>query len=168
MDPGLPGVAVVSPVTGRSVTVSALEEARRNASVGEFDPTRTLIEARALILPWIEATEGVHLALRLPGPVVTEQGKSPRKLCEELVLGLTESEILLVDADSLHAQPARIRLSSLTAMKSVAHGFQVSLALGEGKQVHLDLRSLQRDSSRVADTAIRLIADALRRQGGSD
>ena len=134
------------------------------ASVGDFDPPRALLEARTALLPWLDASSTARIALRLPGPVVTEDGQSPSKLCASVILGLTETELVLLDAEQLDTAPARVRLSSFIAMKTVAHGFQVSLALSESKQVHLDFRALQSESSRVANAAIRLIAEALQGQ----
>jgi len=79
-----------------------------------------------------------------------------------MVLGLTDTELILLDVKKPGASPARIELVTLEGMKSAPNGFQVSLSLSEGKQVHLDLRTLQRDATRVGDAAIRRLADCLR------
>jgi hypothetical protein len=162
VDPGVPTVSVVSPVTGRTVPVSDLEDARFGATMGGFEVTRSLLEARAVLLPLVGPETPIRMAIQLPGPVVTEAGKPPTKLCERIVLGLTDEELIVQDGTDVRAVPARIALSTLAQMDAVANGFQVSLTLAEGRQIHLDLRSLKEEASRVADSAIRVLADTLR------
>ena len=161
MDPGVSSVSMISPVTGRAVPVPELADTYLGATMGNFDVPRSLLEARAALLPLVGPETPIRMALQLPGPVMTEAGKPPTKLCETVVLGLTDEELIVQDGTDARAVPARIALCTLTQMDAVADGFQVSLTLGEGRQIHLDLRSLKQEASRVADSAIRVLAETL-------
>ncbi|MCA9541825.1 MAG: hypothetical protein KC620_23170, partial [Myxococcales bacterium] len=97
----------------------------------------------------------------LPGPVVTGPGARPRKLCDRCALGLTQDEVLLRDADDPTAAVARLPAAQLRRLEVIDDGQQLSIHLIDGRQVHLDLRTLRARAPFIASAVTDGIAEAL-------
>jgi hypothetical protein len=121
-----------------------------------------LLEARA---PLVAAgIGGLRVALNLPGPVMTATGQGPQKLGKRMALGLTASELVLCDPD-LDRGPVRLPFSQLHRMDVLRAGQQVSLTLSDGRQLHLDLRSLEGRAPTLVRVLIAELGASLRALG---
>ena len=120
------------------------------------------LEARPALIDLIDDPRHLHLAIHLPGPVLTTPGTRPRQLYARVALGLTPTEILLRDADTPKATPARIPIRAIRRLEIVADGTQLSLHLQDDRQIHLDLRSLRKRSPLMASRVIETLAAALK------
>lgn len=159
-DPGLPSVAVRSPVTGRLIDQHAFARSRAGAVMPELDTRQDPLEARATLLDLIDDPADLHLAVELPGPVITAPQSRPRKLCDRVAFGLTPTEVLIRDAAAPAAAPARIPLRAIRQLEVVADGAQATLHL-QDRQIHLDLRALRARAPRVAARLVDHLADLL-------
>lgn len=121
-----------------------------------------LLEARA---PLVAAgITGLRVALNLPGPVITATGQRPQKLGKRMALGLTASELVLCDPD-LDRGPVRLPFSQLNRMDVLRAGQQVSLTLADGRQLHLDLRSLEGRAPTLVRVLVAELGASLRAVG---
>lgn len=121
-----------------------------------------LFEARAPLTA--AGIGGLRLALDLPGPVITATGEKPQKLGKQMALGLTAGEMVLCDP-AINRGPVRLPFSQLQRMDVLRAGQQVSLALSDGRQLHLDLRSLEARAPTVLRVLIAELAASLRAVG---
>lgn len=142
VDPGVPEVVARSPVTGRPVHPDDVSRQRRSAALPDLAERPDPLEAAPLFAD-LAGVERPVVAVRLPGPVMTMPGMEPRKLCRAVAMALTASEVVLRDLDKPQAPPVRLPLPSLARMEVVGAGNQVSLALADGRAIHLDLRGLR-------------------------
>lgn len=148
-DPGDLAVQARSPVTGQLIERHELLSNTRDAAMPSFEteqaaatPTQAeadLFEARAALAA--AGVGGLRLALHLPGPVITAQGRRPQKLGAQMALGLTPTELALRDPQT-QRPPIRVPFSQLRRMDVVRAGQQLSFALTDGRQLHFDLRDL--------------------------
>ncbi len=160
VDPGVPEVAIRSPVTGRLVSPDEMARQRQGAQMPELvleDP----LEAEGLFRGTLASGVAVRVAVFLPGPVTTAPGQAPRTLCKRVALGVTRAEILLRDPDRGPEATVRLPVSGVRRLDVVGDGQQLSLLLADGRQIHLDLRALKRRTPRMANAVIDALADAL-------
>ena len=193
VDPGALEVEALSPVTGRRI--GAADQVDRDAQMPSFETPQVRIGApkpapRAASLPPRSASlppravrtpegpdlfearapladagiGGLRLALHLPGPVITATGQRPQKLGAQMALGLTASELVLCDP-KLDRGPVRLPFSQLNRMDVLRAGQQVSLTLSDGRQLHLDLRSLEGRAPALLRALVTELSASLRAQG---
>jgi hypothetical protein len=156
VDPGVPEVAIRSPITGRMITPDEMAKAREEGHMPELvveDP----LEAEGLFRETLPPGESVSIAVHLPGPVMTAPGMPPRTLARRVALGVTAGEVLLRDPDRGPEATVRLPVGTIRRLDVVGDGQQLSLVLADGRQVHLDLRQIRRRTPRTAH----LVIDAL-------
>ena len=99
---------------------------------------------RAPIFADLIDTRRLLMALELPGPVLTAPGVPPRPLCRTMAFGATADELFFRDIEREGLPPVRLQRASVARMDVVNDDQQVSFVLGDGRQLHLDLRALAR------------------------
>jgi hypothetical protein len=164
-DPGVPQVPIRSPVTGEILTARDLEAQYSNSAMPSVGPRADVMEARPAFEREITDLHRLSVAVYLPGPVMTGPGLTPRKLCAEGALGLTDTEVVLGDTDNANAAAVRLELRSIERLEVVG-GQQVTLCLTDGRQLHLDLRRLRDASFVAAGEVLEGLERAIRASGG--
>ncbi|MCB9538389.1 MAG: hypothetical protein H6704_19230 [Myxococcales bacterium] len=145
VDPGLPQAPIRSPITGQLIDGHDLVRQYDGAlmpGLVRHDP----LEARGALLRDVADPEDLEVAVHLPGPVMTAPGHRPRKLCQQVALGVTDAEVILRDTQDAAAIPARLPFATITALEVVNEGAQLSFGFADGRQIHLDLRGLRQRS----------------------
>ncbi len=159
-DPGVPQVPIRSPITGRLLTTQDLQDQFFNANMPQFGRRTDPMEARAEFHGEITDVHSLVVAVHLPGPVMTGPGMTPQKLCKRVAFGLTTTEVILRDSSSTSAAPVRLPLTVIDRLEVVG-GLQVSLCLTDGRQVHLDLRELRKQSFVTAGEVLERLERAI-------
>lgn len=160
-DPGVPSIAMKSPVTLKLIPPEYFEAERRLWPMPELGQTFDILEGRGAFVGLLEKDEHLHLAVRLPGPVLTLPDGQNRRLCERMVFGVSDQQVLLEDPDRPKAPPVRLPRDQIVAARGVGEDHQLSIVLRDGRQVHLDLRSLDDWGPGARRTVIVETAEAL-------
>lgn len=145
VDPGLPQAPIRSPITGQMIDGHDLVRQYDGAQMPglvRHDP----LEARAELLRDVADPEDLRVAVHLPGPVMTAPGHRPRKLCQQVALGVTATEVILRDVQDAAAIPARLPFVTIATLEVVNEGAQLTFGFADGRQIHLDLRGLRQRS----------------------
>lgn len=160
-DPGVPTVRARSPVTGLLIDEQSVARERQGAVMPDLGRPEDPLEARPALLSAVDDPAALRLAVRLPGPVVTAAGgQSPRKLAEQVALGVLPDELVLRDP-SAEGPPARVPLRAVARLEVLDDGAQLALHLHDRRQMHLDLRDLRQRAPFVANRLIDTLAEAL-------
>ena len=157
-DPGIPQIAFLSPVTGRIVLPDEVERERKEGRMPELERAPDLL-GRSSIFADLVDTRRLVLAIDLPGPVLTAPNVPPRPLCRLMIFGATPDELIFRDAEKLDAPPVRLPRSSLARMDVVNDDQQISFLLGDGRQIHLDLRTLSRTHASTVRALVRRLRE---------
>lgn len=160
-DPGVPSIALKSPVTLKLIPPEYFEAERRSWPMPELGQTFDILEGRGAFAGLLDRDEQLHLAVRLPGPVLTLPDGQNRRLCERMVFGVSDLQVLLEDPDRPNAPPVRLPRDQIVAAQGVGEDHQLSIVLRDGRQVHLDLRSLDDWGPGARRTVIVQTAEAL-------
>ncbi|MEZ4470056.1 MAG: hypothetical protein R3F60_04455 [bacterium] len=132
------------------------------------EPTRPAPREEADLLEAAQAFVGVdrlRLALKLPGPVMTATGARPQQLCVAVAFGLTPDEVLMRDRQRPDAPPVRIAFRALARLDVVRDGAQITMTLGDARQLHLDLRELMGRAPALGRVLVAELASSVRGAG---
>jgi hypothetical protein len=157
-DPGTPQMAFRSPVTGRMVRPDEIARQRGDARMPAFEPVPDLL-GRAPIFADLIDIRRLIVALELPGPVLTVPGAPPRPLCRIMAFGATKDELFFRDIEKPGLSPVRLPRATILRMDVVNDDQQISFALQDGRQLHLDLRALARTHSPTVRHLVRRLAE---------
>jgi hypothetical protein len=157
-DPGTPQIAFRSPVTGRMIRPEDVARERGEARMPAFEPVPDLL-GRAPIFADLIDIRRLVVALELPGPVLTAPGAPPRPLCRIMAFGATREELFFRDIEKPGLAPVRLPRASVVRMDVVNDDQQISFALQDGRQLHLDLRGLARTHGPTVRHLVRRLAE---------
>lgn len=156
-DPGEPAMTVRSPVTGRAIRPQDVSAARVGSRMPEMDRRVDLLEqARAF-----ERLDGarLHFAVEVPGPVLTAPGIAPRPLCKRMAFAASDQDLLFRDLDRADVPLVRLTRAQLSRIDVLNDETQATLTLRDGRQIHVDLRSLVRHHPPTARVVVKRIVE---------
>ena len=157
-DPGSLDISFRSPVTGRTIRPDELARARADAVMPSLERAPDLLGRAAIFADLID-TRRLVLALELPGPVLTAPGAPPRPLCRVMAFGATREELFFRDIERDGLAPVRLPRGMVQRMDVLNDDQQITFVLGDGRQLHLDLRNMARaHGSTVRQLVLRLEA----------
>ena len=157
-DPGAPDFSFRSSITGRVIRPDELVRERAESRMPTLEPVPDLL-ARAQIFADLIDTRRLFAALELPGPVLTVAGAQPRPLCRLMAFGATPDELFFRDIERDGLPPVRLARASITRMDVVNDDQQISFVLGDGRQLHLDLRAIARSHSPTVRQLVRRLRE---------
>lgn len=157
-DPGTPQIAFRSPVTGKMIRPEDVARERGDALMPAFEPVPDLL-GRAPVFADLIDIRRLVVALELPGPVLTAPGAPPRPLCRVMAFAATREELFFRDIEKPGLPPVRLARASVVRMDVVNDDQQISFALQDGRQLHLDLRGLARTHAPTVRHLVRRLGE---------
>ena len=156
-DPGEPATTVRSPVTGRAIRPQDVIAARIGSRMPEMDRRVDLLE-QARAFGRLDGAR-LHFAVEVPGPVLTAPGIAPRPLCKRMAFAASDQELLFRDLDRADVPLVRLTRAQLSRIDVLNDETQAMLTLRDGRQIHVDLRSLVRHHPPTARVVVKRIVE---------